>query len=80
MGGCTPRCHNSLEAGLLAILAKSIAKAITIVGGKSIAILIAILFPTQYCNTIAILSAILHLELMHTHNMAVSVNCIISQK
>jgi len=39
---------------LLAILAKSIAIAIAILGGKNIPILIAILFPSQNCcNTIA---------------------------
>jgi len=45
---------------LLAILAKSIAIAIAILGGKSIAILTAIrFFPNQYCNTFAILHYLL---------------------
>jgi len=35
---------------------------------------------SQYCNTIAILFAILHLELVHTYNMALAVivNCVIT--
>ena len=45
---------------LLAILAKSIAIAIAILCEKIIAILIAIFFPSHYCNTIAILFAILY--------------------
>jgi len=48
---------------LLAILAKNIAIAIAIFGRKNIAILIAILYSSQYCNTVAILSAIFHYPL-----------------
>ena len=68
-------------AGLLAILAKSIAIAIAILGGNSIAILSAILYFKSvlqyYCNTFF---SILHLELVHTYNMALAVivNCIIT--
>ena len=61
------------RAGLLAILAKSIAIAIAILVGNSIAILSAILYLSQYCNTIAILFAILYLERVHTYNMALAV-------
>ena len=65
---------------MLAILAKSIAIAIAILGGNSIAILSAILyFKSVLQYTIAILFSILHLELVHTFNMALAVivNCII---
>jgi len=51
---------------LLAILAKSIA--IAILGGKSITILIAIIF------------AILHLDLVHAYNMAVSVSVLLQME
>jgi len=45
--------------------------AIGLPGGKSIAILIAILFAKKYCNIIAILFAILDLDLVHAkqHNI-----------
>jgi len=45
------------------MLAKRIAIAITMLCGKSVAILIAIHFSGQYCNTMAILFAILHYPL-----------------
>ena len=69
---------------MLAILAKSIAIATTILGGNSIAILSAILYFKSvlqyYCNTFAILFSILHLETVRTYNMALAVivNCIVT--
>jgi len=78
----TLHTHRSLSPELLAILAKSIAIAIAILGEKNHCNTHCNSFSKSvlqyYCNTFC--NTILHLELVHTYNMAVSVNCIIIKR
>jgi len=56
-------CLSVLKTRVVSNIGKSIAIAIAILGRRSVAILIAIFFSDQYCNTTAKLFTILHYAL-----------------